>query len=1106
MMSHAVHQPLIGSKTMHASLVVRLGVACALTLLFVAPAWAQFETATVVGTVRDSSGAVVPAAKVTLTNTATGVSAERPTDANGNFEFFTVRIGGYVLTAEKEGFSIALVDNVQVTVGARQRVDLTMAVGAVTETVEVSARAVLLQTDTSDRSQVITGEQTRALPLNGREYSQLTLLSPGVRQSAIGTGGFTPREGSFNVNGLRSTFNNFLIDGVDNNAYGTSNQGFSNQVMQPAPDAVGEFKVVTNNMSAEYGRSGGATINVAYASGTNRYRGSVWEFMRRTDLNATGFFKPADGQKPQFDRDQYGGVLGGPIIRNKAFFFADIEVFKQTRGQTAISSIPSLAQRQGILTVDAVNPLTGIAYPAGTPIPMTDFARKVLNDLPQPTGPGNTNNLALNQVFTNSTPKAGGKVDIQFNPRLSAFGRIGWRDADVFDNPPIPGPSGGAGNAETYVTNKQFSGGVTYTPGGTSLLEIRMGWSRTVAGKNPYALWAGQAPADVEYGITGLPSDPRVAAGLPTQLITGFSDLGRQATNPQWQYPEVWNPKVNYSWLRGRHSLKSGYEYQKVFTEVQDVNPLYGRDQYNGQFTRPAGAATNNLYNLADFMFGLRANYALSNILVANLVQDMHFLYLQDDWRVNDNLTLNLGLRYEYATPWVEEDNILSNYDPAARTMILARDGSLEERATMKPDRNNFGPRLGAAYSLTPETVVRGGYGISYVHFHRAGGANVLPINGPQVINAVVVQTPAQAGFRTTQQGYPAGLTDPTRFNPLAANITYMPNDYRSSRVQSWFASVQHELWSGALLDVAYVGNRADGLLLFANYNEATPNNAAGTIPLQQRRPIAEFADITYSFNGGESRYRALQATFNWRMGASMTLMNTLTLSKAEDNGAGSLENPNGDSPAPQSYNDIDADFGLSAYHQPYNNVTNFIFELPVGRGRKYLGDAGGVTDALIGGWQIAGINWLNAGERATLRYTPTAAQQVSGIQQDFRGANAYRPNVNGDVLVPSDQRSPTNYLSRDTVVVPTDNSQPFGNAPRNSIRGPLFWSVDLVASKRFALPWADSNFEFRAEFFNLFNRSNFRAPNANRTLANYGTITATYDPRIIQFGFKVNF
>jgi outer membrane receptor protein involved in Fe transport len=1079
-------------------------VAC---VLLASPASAQFETATVVGTVRDASGAVVPEAKVTLLNTQTGVSLDRTTDANGNYEFFTVRIGTYVVTAEKSGFSIALVDNVLVTVGARQRVDLSMSVGQLTETVQVTSSAVLLQTDTSDRSQVITGEQTRALPLNGREYSALALLSPGVRLSALNTGGFTPREGSFNVNGLRSTFNNFLIDGVDNNAYGTSNQGFSNQVMQPAPDAVGEFKVVTNNMSAEYGRSAGATINVAYASGTNVYRGSVWEFMRRTQMNATGAFRPATGVKPGFDRDQYGAVFGGPIVKNKAFFFADLEVFDQLRSQTATSTIPTIAQRGGILSVDVRNPLTGEVYPAGTPIPMTSFARKVLNDLPQPTTTGTANNLSILQEFTNTTPKAGGKVDIQFSPRLSAFGRVGWRDADIFDNPTIPGPSGGAGNAETYVRNSQFSGGVTYTPNGASLLEIRFGWSNTEAGKNPFALVQGQPPADQAYGITGLPSDPRVAAGLPTQLITGYSDLGRQATNPQWQYPTVFNPKVNYSWIRGRHSLKSGYEFQRVLTEVQDVNPLYGRDSYAGQFSRPAGAGASNLYNLADFMFGLRSTYALSNILVAELQQNMHFLYLQDDWRVNDRLTLNAGLRYEYATPWTEANNILSNFDPATRTMVMAQDGSLEERSTIKPDRNNVGPRIGLAYSPVDRTVVRGGYGMSYVHFHRAGGANVLPINGPQVINAVVVQTLADATFRTTQEGYPVGLTDPSRFNPLTANITYMPTDYRSTEVHSWFASVQREVWTGALLDLAYVGNRSNGMLLFANYNQAAPNNAAGTLSLQARRPIPEYADITYSFNGGKSRHQAFQTKFDWRIGRDMTVMSSLTLSETKDNGAGSLENPNGNFPAPQDFRNLDADYGYSAYHEPYNSTTSFIVDLPFGRGRRYMSDANPLAEALLGGWMVAGINTVLPGEMVTLIYTPTAAQQVSGIQQDFRGANNYRPNVSGEVLVPEGERTINNWLSRTNVTVPTDPSQPFGNAPRNNVRGPLRWTVDMVLAKRVEVPWTpNGSFEFRLEAFNLLNRTNYRAPNGNRSAGGYGTITQTYDPRILQLGFKAMF
>ncbi len=1073
-------------------------------LALAAPVSAQFETASIVGTVKDATGAVVPGAKVTLTNTATGVTAERVSDANGNYEFFTVRIGSYLITAEKAGFSIALVDNVQATVGARQRVDLSMAVGQLTETVQVSSRVILLQTDSSDRSQVITGAQTRALPLNGREYSALALLAPGVRQSAIGTGGFTPREGSFNVNGLRSTFNNFLIDGVDNNAYGTSNQGFSNQVMQPAPDAVGEFKVVTNNMSAEYGRSAGATINVAYASGTNTFRGSAWEFARRTKFNATGAFRPASGAKPGFDRDQFGGVFGGPIKKNKAFFFADVEIFDQTRSLTASSSIATVAQRAGILAVDVRNPLTGEVFPAGTPIPMTAFARKVLNDLPAPSNAGTANNLQILQEFTNKTPKAGGKVDVQFSPKLSAFGRVGWRDVDIFDNPPISLPSGGEGNARTYVNNRQFSGGLTYTPGGTSLLEARFGWSRTRGGKDPAALL--KPGAEQAYGITGLPTDPRVAGGLPSQLITGLSNLGRQATNPQWQYPTVFNPKINYTWLQGRHSLKTGYEFQRVLTEVQDVNPLYGRDSYAGQFSRPAGVAANNIYNLSDFMFGLRSTYALSNILVAELEQSMHFIYLQDDWRVNDRLTLNAGLRYEYATPWTEANNILSNFDPNTKTMVLAKDGSLEDRSTLKPDRNNFGPRIGMAFTPVDRTVIRGGYGISYVHFHRAGGANVLAINGPQVVNAVVVQTPTQADFRTTQQGYPAGLTDPARFNPLAANITYMPSDYRSTDVHSWFASVQREIWDGALVDVAYVGNRANGMLLFANYNQAVPNNAAGSLSLQSRRPIQEFADITYSFNGGKSRYHSFQTKFDWRIGSSMTFMSSLTLSQTKDNGAGSLESPNGNSPAPQDFRNLDADFGLSSYHQPYNSTTSFVIDLPFGNGRKYMSGANKVVEAILGGWQIAGINTILPGEMVTLTYTPTTAQQVSGIQQDFRGANNYRPNVSGDPLVPEGERTPSNWLSRTTVTAPTDLSQPFGNAPRNTVRGPLLWQVDLVTSKRFPMPWRNGSFELRGEFFNLLNRTNFRAPNGNRSNAAYGTITTTYDPRIIQFGLKVNF
>ena len=1074
----------------------------ALMMLAVAsPAWAQFDTASVVGTVRDSSGAVISGATVTLTNTATGVSAVKTSNANGLYEFMTVRPGTYVVTGELAGFAVALADNVLVQVGARMRVDLTLTVGQLSERVEVTGFSALIETDSSQRGQVISGDQMRELALNGREYSSLALLSTGVRQSALNKStNSTPREGAFNVNGLRSTFNNFMIDGLDNNAYGTSNQGFSNQVMQPPPDAVGEFRVVTNNQSAEYGRAAGATVNVVYRSGTNQFHVDAWEFFRDTALNATTYFKPPDGKKPPLRRNQFGTVVGGPLVKNRAFFFADYEGFRQDTRATVFSTLPSAAQKQGILPVDVVDPRTGATYAAGTRIPMTSFAQKVLSGLPDPNLPGAANNYSILQLFTNDSNKVGGKVDLTVSPALSVFGRYGYRKLDTFDEPSIPLPSGGGGNGNIYARSKQLAFGATYIPSAQSLLEVRFGWSNTEAGKNPPGLGT---PAD--FGIPGLPTDPRIAGGLPSQTITGYSGLGRQATNPQWQFPTVFNPKINYTWLMGRQSLKAGYEFQHVNVEVQDVNPLYGLDTYSGQFSRPASAAAaNNFYNLADFMLGLRSQYALTTFFIGQMRQDLHFLYLQDDIRVNDKLTVNAGLRYEYATPFWEANNALTNFDPANNTMIAAKDGSMADRALVDPDKNNFGPRLGMAYTVAPRTVIRGGWGISYVHMNRIGSANLLSINGPQVVRAVIAQGNATApSFRPTEQGYPGGFTDPAAFNPLTANVSFIPRDYQSSPVQSWYASVQREFGPRMLLDVAYVGNSADDLLLLANYNQAAPNSATTNIPLQARRPIPNFADITYVFNGGKSRYKALQVKYEWRLPSEITLLNSLTLSEAKDNGAGALENQNGNFPAPQDRHNLDADFALSGYHQPYNITTSFIWGLPFGRGKRWGNDMPTALDLIAGGWQISGVNMIAAGERVTLVYTPAPAFQVSSITNDFWGANNYRPNLTCDPALPGDQRTITNYFNASCVAVPTDQSQPFGDAPRNNVSAPNFWQFDLAALKQVRFG-GQARVEFRIETFNLFNRVNFTPPASNRSLSTFGTITSTYPARQVQLGIKL--
>src|SRR5215475_5847323 len=377
-----------------------------LLMVATATALAQFDTAVVLGSVRDPNGAILPKATVTLKNLATGVAATAQTDDDGNYQFFNVKIGAYQVTAEAQGFARAMAENIQVTVNARQRIDLALKAGAVTETVMVTDVAPLLETESSDRGQVINRQQIVNLPLNGRSYADLALLAPGVRRSILAAQESGTRDASFNVNGLRSSLNNFTLDGVDNNFYGTSNQGFSNQVAQASPDALQEFKVQTNNFSAEFGRAGGAVINASLRSGANEFHGSAYDFIRNTSLNAVGFFKPAKGIKPVLIQNQFGGTIGGPIIKDRTFFFFDYEGFRRiTRTISGnITTIPTLSQRQGILGVDVIIPYNfidsngtlqkaGTVINAGSPVPMTPFAKKVLADLPLPTNANATNNF-----------------------------------------------------------------------------------------------------------------------------------------------------------------------------------------------------------------------------------------------------------------------------------------------------------------------------------------------------------------------------------------------------------------------------------------------------------------------------------------------------------------------------------------------------------------------------------------------------------------------------------------------------------------------------------------------------------------------------------------
>ncbi len=548
----------------------RLFVSFTASFLLATSLFGQFETAEVLGSINDPSGKGVPNASVTLTNQGTGIEAKATTGANGEYDFSNVKIGRYTVSAEAPGFSKVQAQDIDVAVGARQRVNLALQVGAVSQSVNVTGAAAALDTDSSEHGQVVNTQQVVGLPLNGRSYSDLALLSTNVTRSPMGAAfspSATPRDSAFNINGMRSTYNNFLLDGLDNNAYSPSNQGYSSQLVQPSPDAIAEFKVITSGFSAEYGRVGGGVINAALRSGTNQFHGTAYDFLRNTALNATGFlFSPTVFQKPTLQRNQFGATIGGPIIRNKLFFFGDYEGQRQLQRYLNFDSIPDINDRSGLLInpannqgVTAFNPLTNTLYPAGTAIPISQinpFAATVLSQLPAPTGALRSNNLEDLLLIRDYSDKYDAKLDYQMNSKMSAFVRFSQRKDLQYYQPDISGPSGGGGNGYIHAISQQAAAGYTWALNPTSLLEARFAFDHIIAGKSPPYL--GGASMQDLYGIPGLPTSSNLTGGLNTQTVSGFNGFGRQATNPQFQNPTSFNPESELHMDQGAAIFESG--------------------------------------------------------------------------------------------------------------------------------------------------------------------------------------------------------------------------------------------------------------------------------------------------------------------------------------------------------------------------------------------------------------------------------------------------------------------------------------------------------------------------------------------------------------------
>ncbi len=1050
--------------------------------------------------------------------------------------------------------------------------DLVLEVGGATDTITVSGAAAVLETDSSDRGEVVGQQEMVGLPLNGRSYADLALLVPGVRKSYLENQTLSNRDSSFNANGQRSEMNNFILDGLDNNLYGTDNQGFSNQTVQPSPDALSEFKVVTDNYSAEYGRVIGAVVNATTRSGTSQFHGDAWEYVRNTSLNAIGPFLPPKNtltgqyQKPTYQQNQFGATFGGPVklpfLHAKQFFFVDYEGERRVTRALATATIPDANQRLGYFPYPVMNPLTGVVYPVTAtgftqvPIPANTLAPLVLSNLPLPNVNSATNNYVSLPRGSLQDDKGDVRYDAYLTPKLNTFARLSVRNVNIFDPPNLPGIDGGNSNSVVTIYDEQVASGATYMPTNNTLLDARIAFTWMNGEKTPPFI--GQPSMLAAVGIPNIPTDPRVVGPLNTQAVNNFSNFGRQTTSPNMQNPYVIDPKVNYTWLRGAHSLKFGYEYQYIIVADDDFHPKYGNDVYSGTFSKPTGGVSNTLanqaYGLTDFLFGARSHYELNNTHIANIEQWLQQWYAQDDWRVNGRLTLNLGLRYELGSPEYEQNNELANFDPntspATGQLISASSGSISNRALVNMQTNNWAPRVGFAYQALPNTVVRGGYGISYFHFVREGGENLLVYNPPFTFDAQVNQVaPTAIGgqplcpnnsagnavfnpascFNPTMNGYVSGFTTAADYNPLMAQPHYEPKNDPTGYAEAWHVTAQQKLNQNTVLDVAYVGVATKHIPVLADYNEAAPNSTACTVnptqclTVQARRPIQNFAGIEATFGGGSGIYHALQTKLEHRAANGLYLLNSFTWSHGIDNASGTLENNNGDTNF-VNFKNPNMDRGRSGYDQPLADTTTVLYDLPFGKGQRFGGSSNKLLNGAMGNWQFTAIHTATSGLPINLTYSaggyvpsgtnyPSYAFALTAGAASSGTLFSQRPNMNGNPVAPRSQwvktaTSLTGYLNTTTVTLPTDTSQPIGNAPRNAARTPAFSQLDIGLHKQFGLGWEATKLDFRGEAFNLLNQVNYQAPDSTRTDGGFGTISSgsNYPPRQLQLALKLLF
>ncbi len=1091
-----------------------LGLAV-LACLVPTPLGAQAVSGTILGLVKDSSGAAMPGATVTLVHTGTGLTRTVVTDAKGEYTAPSLPTGSYTVSAEIAGFKKVSLSNVHVGVDQKLRMDMTLELGQMTEVVTIQAETPLVQASSSDLGATIQEEQIKTLPLNGRNFVSLTRTIPGVLRgipgaNIDGAGSLAWRaSASFSANGQRSRDNNYLLDGVDNNE-----TWLQTVVIFPSVEALDEFKLQTSTYSAEFGRSLGGVVNIQIKSGNNDFHGSAYDFVRNDALDANNWFNNRTGRpRPDFKQNQFGATLSGPLIKDKTFFFGSYQGLRINQGLTYLSTVPTDLMRQGNfseLQRAIYDPLTGQPFP-GNIIPPSRFdpaSQKIFEQLypaPNTSGTRNAtsgqiiNNYLINPSLERQDNQFDGKLDHSLSPNNRFFVRYSFQKTHRFLPTTLPhgdaGATFGAGDGNIKAQGMAFNDTHSFSP--SWLNEFRFGWTSIKFFMT--SIDYGTNPAKA-VGIPGINLGDLSTSAMTQLNFQNIRNLGANSNQPLITNQNDFQIFDNVTRISGRHTFKVGASLTLRSREILNADNIVGNFGFNNnqtsncagrtaaaQCTRsnaqtglpdPSGAAalnSNTGFDVASFLLGL-TNSKTRNLFDPKTYTEKRpewSAYVQDDFRVTSRLTLNYGLRWDLYVPWIEVDNRQSNFDQQTGQFVVASDSAVLDgiqvgRYLQTYSKKDFGPRFGFAYDVSGDgkTLVRGGAGVFW-NFSPGGTSSSKAQNQPFLqATALTTSLGGTAGLVST------GLPDPPGVHPerppTGNTRSIFDVDFRDAYALNWNLNVQRQLGRNYMVELAYVGSRGRQLVVKVDINQAPP--VVGVTDPNLNRPFIKLTpgvrSLAQSQSVGTLDYHALLVKFQRRFANGFSFMNSYTFGKAidfaSDNEAGITNNYS------LSYNR-----GPSDYDIRHTFVTNLIYALPFAKDNKVLG-----------GWQLSGILYLRSGR-------PLTIIQTQGVQSTATGN---RPNVVSSNFYPSDQSIDKWFDPAAFQVVP-DTTGTYGTAGRNTVRGPGQFNIDASLIKSTKLGRA--TLELRAEAFNLLNHPQFADPgaggnNAQLTFGNaqFGTIS----------------